>query len=488
MPVPLSQALQSRDAFGLAHLWRDGQAKGDHLWEFSTEAVDLEGRGKGEEIFLVPRTGAVGFTFNCGDGRDGDGAEVEYMVLTGYADAARKYRFYRADHTDPDQKIFAVGYPSVGSDRDQNENTKISISLRSSTQLGSGLQDVCLHLPGMSEQEGRFALWNEETGGSISVPSRTEPSDRVETPDDVVKVEISLRLPQGKGGTTTFAHLECVKMYQFGDPPGTGSIGCSGPALRSMGWVRPVERPGEEDFEEVVLVPSSPSESGVDSNSDENGDETGTPGDMPASRGGSAWATAGSSGPRSMPGSDSASEGVKGGAGEAGLLSPRTVDLHEVEDRHLSDEDDEHVADGIKTTNNKVDEVENKVSSESDSGVGLPDVHADGRNLSTEPPSVSGSGSGSESDSSIPSGQDQMQPFVPNPTLRWITLFFRGLWMKTLGGFFRWMITRYSTGQVKGEDGRARILEGEEADEETPLLGQVGLESIEKTAQLLTDR
>jgi hypothetical protein len=383
---------------------------------------------------------------------------------------------YKGQGTVHGQEVLVFGLEKD----DENEGSSLA--------AGAGKVYVFSRMPAVTEVEGKVhrvkvdsaslgieqgrgksrktALWDRKSRRSVFLPGSTSVSEN--------KTEIVLELAQDEHSLTALSVMERVVMHPFGDhnidnkeKVRPGVLGCVEP-VSGLEWVPSVEREEEEDFEEVVLVPFD-----QDDDDNEDGAGAGANGLVTMSQDGSTWATLGSS-DRSMPRSRSASasvsadvgeEGVKGKMEEEGLLSPRTVDLHEVEDDH--EEVDEVEAEDGKDDHASTSRA--KAAAETDTDTDESETSTFDK---AQPAPAT-------SDDPV---ADQDLPVTkrnPDPEFRpfsWIAIMLRNLWMRTLGGFFRWIVVRFKGNQIEkeGDGGEgARITEPEEVDEETPLLGKV---------------
>jgi hypothetical protein len=316
----------------------------------------------------------------------------------------------------------------------------------------------------------KTAIWVGESGRSVFLSGSTSMSES--------KTKIVLELAQDEQSLTALSVMERVVMHPFGDhnidnkeKVRPGVLGCVEPVSR-LEWVPSVEREEEEDFEEVVLVPFD-----QEDDDNEDGADAGANRLLAPSQDGSTWATLGPS-DRSLPRSRSASAsvsadvgeaGVKGRMEEEGLLSPRTVDLHEVEDDH-EEVDEVEVEDG-KDDRASTSQAEAAAENDTDTD------ESETSTLDKAQPAPA------TSDDPV---ADQDLPVVqrnPDPDFKpfsWIAIMLRNLWMRTLGGFFRWIVGRFKGNQIEKEgddEAGARIMESEEIDEETPLLSKVSVAS-----------
>lgn len=314
----------------------------------------------------------------------------------------------------------------------------------------------------------KTALWDRESRRSVFLPGSTSMSEN--------KTKIVFELAQDEQSLTALSVVERVALHPFGDHNIDNKekvkarvLGCVEP-VSELEWVPSVEREEEEDFEEVVLVPFD-----QDDDDNEDGAGAGANGLVTMPQDGSTWATLGSS-DRSMPRSRSASasasadvgeEGVKGRMEEEGLLSPRTVDLHEVEDDHEE-------VDGVEVEDGKDDHA----SMSQAEAAAETDTDTDESETSTLDKAQPAPATSDDPDA------DQDLPVVhrnPDPDFKpfsWIAIMLRNLWMRTLGGFFRWIVVRFKGNQIEKEgddEAGARITEPEEIDEETPLLSKVSV-------------
>ena len=448
-PPPSTVDTHRGTTYTFAHLWRRtaGENEGElGFYAFSPNApdtiqLDQQKKEEEEQVVLLPRDPASGFRLPDKD-EEGFGYDVALPHRSGPEWSSGSTLPLKARRTIQGQRVVAICQP-VKSNVSKG-NGRVFIFSQSPSEREDHIHTVEVAFPG-SEENG-IALWNEETANSIFLPK-----DRVGA-----EIRVSLELLQKAPGRSVLAQLDRVDMRDF---DGTNVLGCVGSALRSMDWVSPTEKEVEEDFEEVVLVPAF--EDQTDHKRHAHNDDALNSG-LTFSRDESTWATVGSStGTRSMSVSETGTEVVKDTTGEEGVMSPRTVDLHEVEDENA--EDDREVS-GIEAGLNKNDVMREGSRSETDTD-----------DAESETSTVSKDGL-SETDRDPPVALHGAERSV-NPvfrTFRWIAIMLRGLWMRTLGGFFRWMVAKFSKGeQGEGTGGGARIVEDQEAHEQTPLLDKV---------------
>lgn len=473
-----SQADQdSRTAYSLAVLYQEElRATNTGFYEFSPfEAGAKQEKARGS-VLLLPKT--QGQTFDIARTSQGEYRIVPLSQIgtSSSEDDVSPYVVYKGQGTVQGQEILVFGLEKD----DGNEGSSLA--------AGAGKVYVFSRMPTVTEVEGKVhrvkvdsaylgieqgkgkgrktALWDRESSRSVFLPSSTSVSEN--------KTEIVLELAQDEQSLTALSVMERVVLHPFEDQNIDNKekfqarvLGCVKPVSK-LEWVPSAEREEEEDFEEVVLVP-------FDQEDDDNEDGAGAGANrlVTMSQDGSTWATLGSS-DRSMPRSRSASasvsadvreEGVKGRMEEEGLLSPRTVDLHEVEDDHEE-------VDGIEAGDGKGDHA----STSQAEAAAETDTDTDESETSTLDKAQPALATSDDpvADQDLPVVHRNSDPeFKP---FSWIAIMLRNLWMRTLGGFFRWIVVRFKGNQIEkeGDGGEgARITEPEEVDEETPLLGKV---------------
>ena len=331
---------------------------------------------------------------------------------------------------------------------------------------------------GSSSSSGRFALWQDEARRAMLLPKRPgQPGD---------DYSVVLDLQGEKIDRARVGYVDLIPMIGFGSPAGSSgkSLGLIGVVdVEEIEWVEEKEWEEVEEYEEEVevkdveegtseprVVPDAKGQQSkvirrlLDHVIDdiEGGRHDG------ASRDQSVRATVGSMSSAASVVTDAELDELR----EDMLLSPRTVDLHEVEevaqDHCPGDEtpvgkDSKGLDTGATTTvNTSEDEDERKQV--------LPIGNmGSARSVTDE--------EGDTDDAS----EDETLVDPPNSLVkswRWLVIFFRGFWLRTLG-WFRWMFGSNTDVTEDKQDRQPKVV-----DELTPLLRKVcrqGISAIEES-------
>jgi hypothetical protein len=334
-----------------------------------------------------------------------------------------------------------------------------------------------------SSSTGRFALWQNEARKAMLLPEHPG------RPDDDRSIVLDL---QGENvDRVRVGHVDLIPMVGYGsragsERPRVGLIGAVD--VDEIEWVEEKEWEEVEEYEEEVDVQGRAEETtmGLEAEPrvipDAKGQQSkvirrlldhviddiegGRHGGV--SRDQSARATVGSTSPAASMVTDAELQELR----EDMLLSPRTVDLHEVEepgqDHRPGDEtpvgrDSKGVDTGATTTVN--------TSEDEDEGKQVLPIGNMGS-------ARSASDEGADADDASEDGTLVNSPSSLAKSWRWLVIFFRGFWLRTLG-WFRWMFGSSNTTSEDKPDNKPEIV-----DESTPLLSKVCLREASRIGGL----
>ena len=320
----------------------------------------------------------------------------------------------------------------------------------------------------------RFALWQDEARKAILLP------EHAGQPGDGHYIVLDL---QGENvDRARVGHVDLIPMVGFGSPAGSEGpwVGLIGAVdVEEIEWVEDKEWEEVEEYEEEVDVQDHVEDAAMGTEAeprvipDAKGQQSkvirrlldhviddiegGRHGGV--SRDQSARATVGSMSSAASTVTDAEVQELR----EDMLLSPRTVDLHEVEEpgqgHHPGDEtpigkDSKEGDTGATTTVN--------TSEDEDEGKQVLPIGNMGsaRSVSDEEP---------DTDDASEDGTLVNPPSSLAKSWRWLVIFFRGFWLRTLG-WFRWMFGSSNTTPEDKPDKKSEIV-----DESTPLLSKVCL-------------